>query len=230
MKQRIIVLTITAAALLSLAGCGKNGAEETQTPAAEPQVTVEPLPTLKPAEPTAAPATETPAAQPARQDGERFEAVIMLEGMEETVHYEHIRSDAVGIEMDYDYESFVRKSETDRELFISAWDKPENPENYLEVTFSASDADAAAAAVSEELSKEYKITKETFELDGAGTCIRIGASEVKGGGYMPDHLQMVYIIPAPDGCRIAAEHYAIEASEGFGRRFSYMMHTLTVIE
>ena len=46
---------------------------------------------------------------------------------------------------------------------------------------------------------------------------------------MPDQLQMVYIIAAPDGCRIATAHYAIEASEGFGRRFHYMMDTFSVI-
>ena len=38
---------------------------------------------------------------------------------------------------------------------------------------------------------------------------------------------MVYIIPAADGCRIASAHYAIEASEGFGRRFRYMMDTFS---
>ena len=47
---------------------------------------------------------------------------------------------------------------------------------------------------------------------------------------MPEQLQMVYIIPASDGCRIATAHYAIEASEGFGRRFHYIMDSFAVID
>ena len=171
-----------------------------------------------------------PSAASARQDGERFEAVIVLEGMEETVQYEHVRNDELGFEMDYDYESFVRSSDADRERFVSVWDDAANPENYLEVTRSSEDAEAVAAAISAELSEKYEISRDdSFELEGAGRCIRIDASADKGGLTMPDQLQMVYIIPAPDGCRIATAHYAIEASEGFGRRFHYMMHTFSVI-
>ena len=165
-----------------------------------------------------------------RQDGERFETVIILEGMEETVQYEHIVNEALGFEMDYDYESFVRKSEAERELFISIWDDLENPEDYLEVTRSAEDADTVAASVRELLSQEYDLLEDSRELDGAGSCIRIEASELKGTGRMADHLQVVYIIPASDGCRVATAHYYIEASEGLARRFAYLVNTLTVID
>ena len=80
--------------------------------------------------------TESATAESGRQDGERFEDTIILEGMEETVHYEHIRNDALGFEIDYDYENFLRHSEPDREIFVSCWDDPEKPENYLEVRYS----------------------------------------------------------------------------------------------
>ena len=166
---------------------------------------------------------------PSRQDGERFEDVIILEGMEEPVKYEHIRNAALGFEIDYDYESFTRNREAERERFISVYDDPQHPENYLEISCSAEDAETAATSVMETLSQEYEIIREDYFLEKAGSCIRIDASEAKGGGWMPEHLQQVYVIPAPDGCRIASEHYAIEASEGFGRRFSYIMHTFTVI-
>ena len=166
----------------------------------------------------------------ARQDGERFEAVIILEGMEETVRYEHIRNDALGFEMDYDYESLVRRSEGDRERFVSVWDDPAHPENYLEVTFVAEDAETAAAAIAGELSKTYEIGRnDSFMLGRAGRCISISASADVGGLTMPDQLQTVYIIPADDGCRIATEHYSIEAAEGFGRRFRYMMDSFAVL-
>ena len=36
----------------------------------------------------------------------------------------------------------------------------------------------AAAAISEALSNDYEISKGTVELDCAGSCIQIGASEV----------------------------------------------------
>ena len=168
--------------------------------------------------------------EPGRQNGERFDDVIILEGMEETVRYEHIRNDVLGIEMDYDYENFVRHSEADREIFVSCWDAPDNPENYLEVKYSPLDAENAAAAISETLSKDYEISRnDTFPLELAGNCIRILAEEVKGGGFMPDQLQTVYIIPAGDGCRVAAAHCAAVESEGFLRRFRYMMNTFSAV-
>ena len=176
--------------------------------------------------------TEPPeaASEPGRQNGERFEDVIILEGMEETVYYEHIRNDALGFEMDYDYERFVRHSEQNREIFVSCWDDPNNPENYLEVRYSPLDAESAAASTSETLSNDYEISRDdSFPLDRAGSCIRILAEEVKGGGYMPDQLQTVYVIPAADGCRIATAHCATVESEGFLRRFRYMMNTFSAV-
>lgn len=164
-----------------------------------------------------------------RQDGERFEEKIMVEGMQETVRYEHIRNDMLGFEMDYDYESFVRHSESVCDRFVSIYDDPEDPLNYLEVQYSAEDADTVAASVSESLSDDYDIIQEPYKLDRAGSCIRIDASNAKGNGGTPDLLQMVYIIPASDGCRIATAHYSFESAEGFGRRFAYMMNTLEVI-
>ena len=208
--------------LILCAGCGK----------AAPQATSAPAPDGKIDTPAETPA-EVPEAAPApagRQDGERFETVIILEGMEETVRYEHIRNEVIGFEMDYDYESFVRRSEAGYERFVSVWDDAANPENYLEVSASTLDAEAAAAAIGETLSQEYEISRnDSFPLERAGSCIRIDASEAKGGGWMPDQLQAVYIIPAGDGCRIAAAHYAIEGAEGFGRRFRYLMDTFSVL-
>ncbi|MBO2517383.1 MAG: hypothetical protein CW338_08950 [Clostridiales bacterium] len=170
------------------------------------------------------------AAYAVRQDGERFEAVIMLEGMEETVRYEHIVNDALGFEMDYDYELFVRLGEPGRERFVSVYDDPGSPENYFEVTFIPEDAGAAAASVGGELSKEYDIITEQFTLERAGSCIRIDASAARDGGGTPDLLQTVYIIPAASGSLIAAAHYSYESAEGFGRRFSFFMNTLTVMD
>ena len=168
--------------------------------------------------------------KPERQDGERFEAVIILEGMEETVKYEHIRNEALGFEMDYDYESFARHSESDRERIVSAWDDLENPENYLEVTYSAEDADTVAAAVRENLSQTYDLLEETRELECAGECLYIEASVLKGTKTMADQLQSVFIIPSSDGCFVATAHFAAEAAEGFGRRFNYMLQTFSAID
>ena len=76
----------------------------------------------------------------------------------------------------------------------------------------------------------YEIRRnDAFPLARAGQCIRIDASADVGGLTMPDQLQMVYILPAADGCRIATVHYAAVASEGFGRRFRYLMDTFSVI-
>jgi hypothetical protein len=222
LKKIVFIRTLAAAlaAVALLGGCGSSGAK------AEPSETAKPAATPAPAE------TESPAETgtvPQRQDGERYDAVIYIEGMEETVPYEHIRNESLGIEMDYDYELFERHSAPDSECFICVYD-PEQPENYLEVTRSAQDAETAAAAIGEALSKDYEISSAPYTLDSAGECIRIDASADVGGLTMPDQLQLVYIIPAADGCRIVTAHYAIEGADGFGKRFSSMAHTLSVID
>lgn len=217
------VLVLTAA----LSGCGRNGAAAEQT---DPVTTIEPAGPSESAGPAGSAEPSEAEVKTGRQDGERFEAVILLEGMEETIHYEHVRNDTLGFEMDYDYESFVRRRESDRERFISVWDDPENPENYLEVTYRPEDADTVAASVSEALSHDYELLTESCVLDYAGSCVRIEASEIKGGGRMADLLQTVYIIPRADGCLVAAAHCSIEGAEGFGRRFSYIVNTLSPIE
>ena len=166
---------------------------------------------------------------PVREDGERFETTIMIEGMEETVQYEHIVNEALGFEMDYDYESFERYSDPAQECFLSVWDGPGNPENFLEVMHRAEDAETVAATVRAELSGEYDLTESTRELERAGECIYIEASVLKGTNNMADHLQMVYIIPTADGCIVATVHCAAEAAEGFARRFNYMINTISAI-
>ena len=165
-----------------------------------------------------------------RADGERFETVIVVEGMEETVQYKHVVSDTVGFEMDYDYERFTRHGGWRSERFVSIYEEAEYPEDYFEVTYSDKDADAVTAAIVAELSKEYDVVKERVTLDRAGDCVLIDASEAKDGGGTPERLQAVYVIPAEDGCRVAAAHYAVEGAEGFGRRFTYLAHTLEVVE
>ena len=211
--------------LTALAGCGRS--------ANAPVAVQEPVSSAAPVDQPEASAESSAAEiipETGRQNGERFEDTIILEGMEETVHYEHVRNDALGFEMDYDYEQFVRRTEPDRECFVSVWDDPGSPENYLEVKSSPLDAAAAADAIGETLSQTYEIRRnDAFTLARAGQCIRIDASADVGGLTMPDQLQMVYILPAADGCRIATAHYAAVASEGFGRRFRYLMDTFSVI-
>ena len=112
----------------------------------------------------------------------------MVLGMEETVHYEHLRNEALGFEMDYDYESFRRYTDAERERFVSTWDDPGNIEDYMDVTRSAEDAETVAAALTEELSRDFELTRVTRKLERAGSCIRIEASVIKGTNQMTDQL------------------------------------------
>ena len=207
--------------LMLLIGCGKRN---TAPVPAKPAVNNESAGLTEPVESSEADIII------GRQNGERFEDVIILEGMEETVRYEHVRNDTIGFEMDYDYESFVRRSDANRECFISIYDNADKPENYLEVTTYTENADAVAASFTDALSQTYELLKGTRTLDRAGDCIWIEASELKGSNRMADQLQVVYIIPASDGCRVAVEHFSVESAEGFGRRFNYMLNTLAVID
>ncbi len=226
MKKAILSLLLAAAMMLSLAACGAAPASGNDTSAAEAesqtnasddgQIIVEETP-------------ETPT-QDERQDGERFEAVIMMEGMEETVRYEHIRREDLGFAMDYDYENFVRQSEGDRERFVSNWDDPADPQNYLEVSYDTGNANLVADAISAGLSDVYDLFQDERELDNSVKCLRIEASVIKGTNQMADRIQEIYIIPAGSGSIVARAYYAIEGAEGFGRRFAYMVRTLNTLE
>ena len=218
MKEKLVLLTIAAALALSLVGCGKARTAESATPAPETQITAE---------------VQTPAptpSYPVRKVGERFEETITVLGMEETAHYEHIRNDALGFEMDYDYELFKRYTDADCERFVSVWDDPGNIENYFEIRADAGSAELVTEAIIAELSNDYDLIQVTRELDRAGSCVRIEASVIKNTNRMADQLQAVYIIPAPDGCRVVREHCYITESEGFFRRFDHMLNTLSVFE
>ena len=165
----------------------------------------------------------------ALRPGEHFEGTVPLEGTEQTVHYEAIRNDALGFEMGYDYENFVRHSEADCETFISAWDNPDNPEIYLEITHSSDDAETTAASIAETLSAQYNVSRWEYTLDRAGDCIDLRGELDKEGQMSIWELQMVYIIPADDGCFVAWGHYTQESAEGCGARFRGMMHTFAVL-
>lgn len=225
MKKTRFIIALSFVLVLSLAGCGRVQGAAPEQPAVV-ETPEQPVPT-EAAAPTQAP-TDAPT-WPVRQDGERFEDSITVLGMEETVHYEHLRNEALGFEMDYDYESFRRSSDGERERFVSVWDDPDRIEDYMDVTRSMEDAETVAAALTEELSKDFELTQVTRELERAGSCIRIEASVIKGTNQMTDQIQAYYIIPAPDGCRIAATHAYITEAEGFFRRFDYMLNTLSVI-
>lgn len=227
MKKLTKILAMIAAAallLMMLGGCSSEQEDKTK-PAELITPDVIELPSAPAEEPAAEPAQDNGTQ---RQDGERFEGVIILEGMEETVRYEHVRNNTVGFEMDYDYENFVRQNETVHERFVSQYDNPAAPQNYLEVIWQAQDAETVADSVGNELSKKYDITREPYTLEHAGSCIRIDASATKDG-HTPDLLQAVYIIPSGSGCLVAAAHYSFESAEGFGRRFANMLDTLTVL-
>ena len=172
-------------------------------------------------------ASAAPAAEPRRADGERFETVIMLEGMEGTVGLEHARNETLGFELDYDYEALARYSEAERERFISCYETPENAWNYLDIQRDTGNAELVASAVSAALSEKFgTVEMQAWTLENAGECLRIKAS---GGREDFSALQTVYIVPAGEGCLIAASHCTFESAEGFGARFDSIMNTLSVI-
>ena len=250
-KLSLFAALLSAGVLMAvLCGCSKGGdtpqpsqsavSQQAEVPAEEetPTETETPAETETPTEAETPVETETPTEMeepsetdsvPGRQAGERYDNTIILEGMEETVHYEHMRSDVIGFEMDYDYELLVHTSEAGRECFYNAYGYPEQTDDYLEVAYSTEDAETVAASITDSLSDDYELSTETFHLDAAGDCIRIVADEEKGTGRMPEYLQTIYVIPAEDGCRVATEHYYIAEAEGLGHRFAYMMQTFTVI-
>ena len=166
-----------------------------------------------------------------RQNGERFEDVIQLEGMDETVKYEHVRNDTVGFELDYEYESLERRGEPDHEQFVSRFDDPEKPENYLEVTFRSENVDVVAKDIQSDLRKKYGsvTTEEQYMLERAGSCVQISAYQAKKNKAPKDSMQTVYIIPSVNGCLVATAHCTIESAEGFGARFTYIINTISIL-
>ena len=207
----VLVLVLLPTAMLS--GCGRaDTAPATPAPTAQ-----------------AAPA-ETPQATPGRQDGERFETTVIVEGMEETVSYEHIRNEALGFEMDYDYEILERRPDTDRELFLALGEDPEDPWNYFEIRRTAGDAETVTAGLSASFSDGYDtVSAAPITLDGAGACTRIDVSGAKDGKAPAGSLLTVYVIPADGSCLVALVRCTFESAGGFGVRANAMLNTLTLI-
>jgi len=181
------------------------------------------------AAPTASPEPTAQQERIERQAGERYEGSFTFQGVEETARYERIRSDTLGFEMDYDYEAFKRQSEADRERFISAWDDPARPVNYLEVTARAEDAETTAAAIGELLSDRYEVRTETVTLDRAGSCISVDATLAKGGKNTADEPRHLYVFPKANGCLVAETRYDVVESDYFGMRFRYFLNTFSLI-
>ena len=234
LTKNIAMVALSSLLMLTLSSCGST--KDITTVPSQPVTVAQSAPETLPvvenvpsqAEPEAMPAAESDSG---RQDGERFLINIPFhyeEDMEEPVSYEHVKNDVIGIELDYDYKNFVRRSGPASECFISCYDNADSPENYLELIYSEENADSAAASIAESLSQSYNITRGTRTLTGAGTCAFIDASADKNN-QTPDHLQAVYVIPLNNGCVIATMHYSFEAADGFGRRFSEIMNTLKVM-
>ena len=209
---KMAMIALAALLLMILSGC--SSAQDSTTVAAEPEVLT--------AVPVSEAETEVPIADPVieaepeglpdvtnetrRQDGERFEGVIMLEGMQETVKYEHVRNDSLGIELDYDYENFERHNDSGSERFVSRYDAGTS----LDIGYSPESAEKMADSFAETFSMAYDIVREPCTLAKAGSCIRIDASATKDG-QTPDLLQAVYIIPAGEGSIVAGMQYSFEA-------------------
>ena len=120
--HRRIVTLLAAACAAVLVGCSsenKVNEIEKQEPVIEIKTPEKTEPSIKPEKDEKPEKTPEPEEKTGREDGERFEDTIMLEGMEETVKYEHVKDTAKGFEMDYDYESLTRLKEADREKFVS---------------------------------------------------------------------------------------------------------------
>lgn len=166
---------------------------------------------------------------PGRKDGERFETEIMIEGMTETVGYEHAISKSVGFELDYEYDSLIRNSGADNECFMSKYDDPKDPMNYLLLKHTEEDAETTLAKLKGSLSDDFEeVSTEEAELDGIGKCECMIASGVRNNKLPAGALRRVYIIPAAKGCITAEANYTIESAEGFGTRFIDILNTLTL--
>jgi hypothetical protein len=219
-KKQFSVTAVTLAAvllLLTLSGCGKS-AVATDMPA--PAANNEPAGVSRPVEPS----------EPGMQNGERYEGVIILEGMEEAVQYEHIRNVVLGFEMDYDYEILERRQDADRELFLALGEDPEDPWNYFEIRRTAGDADSVSAGLRADFSDAYEtVSAAPFTFDGAGACTCINVSGAKDGKAPAGSLLTVYVIPADGSCLVALVRCTFESAGGFGVRANAMLNTLTLI-
>lgn len=221
MKKNIGTWMLLAALMLTLCACGSEPGAESSSPAAaegqsedDGQIIV----------------SET-VEESGREDGERFESTILLEGMEETVAYEHVKNQAIGFELDYEYEDLERRGDGERECFVSRWDAQEEPQNYLEIRHDTGNAELVADALKASLSGAYdSVNDETYALERAGYCVRIQAAGAKEGTKPAGSLQTVYVIPFGESCLVAVIHCTYESAEGFGARFEAMMNTLTLLD
>lgn len=161
-----------------------------------------------------------------RENGERFEETIMIEGVEETVQYEHYVDTTIGFEIDYEYYELGRSASKEDVTFFSMYDDPNNLENYLEITYSPDDVDLTASNLTSEYSSNFEVIQSSETLNNGVTCTTLALLNPEDGSK---NIQMIYVIPADDGCRVAAAHYTVESMEGFGRRFERTVRSINVI-
>lgn len=239
MKNRKFITTVAALTIASTmmiaGGCSK---EETKETAAEETTTATTAANETAAEAVSEVLEEETESEPeviietdyesptGMKDGDQFEVSIMLEGMEETVSYEHVINSGVGFEMDFECEILNRVSEADKETFISMYEDQSNPQIFFEVEYEGDSTDNVASSISSLLSGSYELTQDTYKLDNAGACTRIVASSTTGDNTV----QTIYIIPAGNGSVVATAHYTLESTEGFGSRFNQMANTIIIIE
>ena len=146
------------------------------------------------------------------------------------MEYEHAVSEAVGFEMDFDFERFGRQTEDGRELFLSLYDGQGTPTNYIEVLRVDFDVPTTAALLTEGLQEEYEtVAQESCTLAAAGACERLNASGAREGAAPEGSLVTIYVIPAGDGSILATVRCTYETAEGFGARMNSMLNTLSVL-
>ena len=207
---RIYAALLALCCVLTLCACGRER---------EGEPFVDPTPAVAPAE------GEEP-------DGTRFKGVVMLEGQEEPVKLEHIISSHAGVSLDYDYESFIRTYDDDSEYFQWASDnESESPEIYLQITASP----ASDYAMTEHLNECVKSLGETPE-NSEGDVGRFSACDMITSRELPERndgeefITVRYVIPAPDGCRVAKLRYTQETAETICRRMEQILSSLEVRE
>ncbi len=157
------------------------------------------------------------------------QVVQEIEGMEDEKSFDLVES-SMGYVMYYDSERYTLKTQGDKDIIESIYNDPADqlPEVYMEIYQEAGKSpEEAALLVEKEILKEFPDFNKTVESDPL-KGILLTASKGKDS---KDAVVKYHILDnTKGGSFIIKEHLFVEAREGHGARFYYMLKEFKIVD
>lgn len=210
--KRVILLVLILVILTSIAGCA---AANTTAAPSETQNTTQATTaatTIPTTLPTTVPTTSTEPSQ-TTEDNPIYQAVIQIEGTDETVNY-RLMEGRYDYAMPMDVDRFQFRAGEEADFFHSI----ANQNAFMTVTFIEDTDNAQETAIRTNVAEGIKATAEKGKLGEHDASI----VHVVYGSQPDSKVMDFFLIESGNGVYEINLIYTIESAEGFGARMTYM--------